>query len=335
MNTSKSLIAASLTVLFLAACGSSGGIGDILGGGGSQQTSQEIRGTVDSVDLNSQSIWLRNVSGYSSMLSNSGGGSGNTARVYFDNQTTVEWQGQAYRPQDLERGDEVVVRVDEDGNRLIANSMTVTHNAGGGSMTSSSGAYGSTVRGVVRYVDASRRTIEIDRGSGMSTMILDFETSTPVYFNGNTYRVADLERGDEVEVRVRDLGGNRVLAQDFTVTRSASGSSNSNSGIYGGSSTSNQYATIRGTVRSIDTSRRTFELESANWINGFNTGVGGSGVSRVTVYYNDNIQVDVNGRLHPMNGLERGDVVNVEVSRSGSSYMAERVTLVHDVNNSR
>lgn len=332
MNTSKSLIAASLTVLFLAACGSSGGIGDILGGGGSQQSSQEIRGTVDSVDLNSQSIWLRNVSGYSSMLSNSGGNSGNTARVYFDNQTTVEWQGQAYRPQDLERGDEVVVRVDEDGNRLIANSMTVTHNAGGGSMTSSSGVYGSTVRGLVRHVDASRRTIEIDRGSGMSTMMLDFETSTPVYFNGNTYRVADLERGDEVEIRVRELGGNRVLAQDVTVVRSVNGSSNS--GIYGGNSTSNQYATIRGTVRSIDTSRSTFELESANWINGFNTGVGGSsGASRITVYYNDNVQVDVNGRLHPMNGLERGDIVNVEVSRSGSAYMAERVTLVRDVNN--
>lgn len=330
MNTSKSLIAASLAVLFLAACGSSG-IGDILGGGGSQQSSQEIRGTVESVDLNTSSVWLRNVSGYTSMLSNSGGGSGNTARVYFDNQTTVEWQGQTYRPQDLERGDEVVVRVDEDGNRLIASSMTVTHNAGGG-MTSSSGVYGSTVRGNVRYVDASRRTIEIDRGSGMSAMVLDFETSTPVYFNGNTYRVADLERGDEVEVRVRDLGGNRVLAQDITVVRSVSGS---NGGVYGGGSTSNQYASVRGTVRSIDTSRRFFELESANWISGFNTGAGGTGSNRIVVYYNDNVQVDVNGRLHPINGLERGDIVNVEVSRSGSSYNAERITLVRDVNYNR
>ena len=339
MNTSKSLIAASLTVLFLAACGSSG-IGDVLGGGGSQQQSNyEIRGTVDSVDLNSRSIWLRNVSGYSSMLSNSGSGSGsgNTARVYFDDQTSVSWQGQTYRPQDLERGDEVVVRVDEDGNRLIADSMTVTYNAGG-SMTSSSGTsgvYGSTVRGNVRYIDTSRRTIEIDRGSGMSAMTLDFDTSTPVYFNGNTYRVGDLERGDEVEIRVREMGGNRVVAQDVTVIRSMSGSTGSGSGVYGGNSTSNQYATIRGTVRSIDTSRRSFELESANWINGFNSGAGSSTASRITVYYNDNIRVDVNGQLHPINGLERGDIVNVEVSRSGAAYMAERVTLVHDVNYSR
>jgi bifunctional DNA-binding transcriptional regulator/antitoxin component of YhaV-PrlF toxin-antitoxin module len=332
MNTPKSLIAASLTMLLLAACGSTG-IGDVLGGGGggSQTSNYEIRGTVESVD--SQSVWLRNVSGYTSMLSNSGSGNSGTARVYFDNQTTVDYQGQAYRPQDLERGDEVVVRVDEDGNRLIANSMTVTYNAGGNtssSYPSSSGAYGSTVRGTVRYVDASRGTLEIDRGSGMSTMMLDFDTATPVYFNGNTYRVADLERGDEVEIRVRETGGNRVLAQDVTVVRSVSGGS----GTYGGSSTSNQYATIRGTVRSIDTSRRTFELESANWISGFNTGAG-TGVSRITVQYSDSMQIDVNGRLHPMAGLERGDVVNVQVSRSGSAYWAERVTLVHDINNSR
>lgn len=337
MKTSKSFMAATLAMLFLAACGSSG-IGDVLGGGGggSQASNYEIRGTVDSVDLNSNSIWLRNVSGYSSMLSNSGSGSGNTARVYFDNQTQVVWQGQTYRPQDLERGDEVAVRVDEDGNRLIAQSMTVTHNAAGGMTSgSSSGAYGSTVRGIVRYVDASRGTIEIDRGSGMSTMILDFDSGTPVYFNGNTYRVGDLERGDEVEIRVRETGGTRVLAQDVTVVRSVSGSSgNSGSGVYGGGSTSNQYATVRGTVRSIDTARRTFELESASWINGFNTGAG-SGVSRITVNYSDSIQVDVNGRLHPMQGLERGDIVNVQVSRSGSSYWAERVTLVHDINNSR
>ncbi len=330
MNTSKPFLAATLAVLFLAACGSTG-IDDVLGGGGGSASNYEIRGTVDSVDLNSNSIWLRNVSGYSSMLSNSG--SGNTTRVYFDNQTEVVWQGQTYRPQDLERGDEVTVRVDEDGNRLIADTMTVTYNAGGG-MTSSSGSgvYGSTVRGYVRYIDTSRGTIEIDRGSGMSTMILDYDTATPVYFNGNTYRVGDLERGDEVEIRVRDTGGSRVLAQDITVVRSVSGGSSS--GVYGGSSTSNQYATIRGTVRSIDTARRTFELESASWLNEFNTGAG-SNVSRITVQYNDNLQVDVNGRLHPINGLERGDIVNVEVSRNGSAYFAERVTLVHDVNLSR
>ena len=332
MHTPKSFAAATLALLFLAACGSSG-IGDILGGGGgSTANNYEIRGTVESVDPGSQSILLRNVSGYSSMLS-SGGSSGSEVRVYFDNQTTVSYNGQSFRPEDLERGDEVTVRVDESGNRLMADSMTVTYNAGGmtssGSSYPSSGSSYGTVRGTIRYIDTSRGTIEIDRGSGMSSVILDFDTSTPVYFNGSTYRVADLERGDEVEIRVRETGGVRGLAQDITVTRNVSGGSG---GLYGGGSTSSQVSTIRGTVRSIDTARRTFELESASWISGFNTGAGTS-VNRIVVQYNDNLQIDVGGQLHPMAGLERGDLVEVQVSRNGSSYWAERAWLVRDVNN--
>jgi len=79
MKTTKSLAAASLMLILLAACGS---VGDILGGGGSgqQQGTYEIRGTVDSIDLNSRSIYLTNVSGYTSMLSNGG----NAVRVYYD-----------------------------------------------------------------------------------------------------------------------------------------------------------------------------------------------------------------------------------------------------------
>lgn len=305
-------------------------MGDVLGGGSNGgRSNYEIRGTVESVDRNNQSVYLTNVSGYTSMLSNGGGGS--AVRVYFDNDTRVDYQGKSYRPEDLERGDEVVVRVDESGNRLMANTMTVTYDAtrdSGSSYPSNSGStYGQTVRGVVRYVDTSRRTLELER-SGMSTVMLEFDQNAPVYFNGQTYRVSDLERGDEVEVRVRDFGGTRGVVQDITVVRNVSGGS---AGVYGGSN-SQQRSTIRGTVRSIDTARRTFELESASWISGFNRGAG-SGVNRFTVQYGDNTQISVNGRLHPMNGLERGDVVEVEVSGNGSMYWAERVTLVRDVNN--
>jgi hypothetical protein len=332
MHTPKSYIAATLAVLFLAACGSSG-IGDVLGGGSNTgQSNYEIRGTVDSVDLNGQSVYLTNVSGYSNMLSN--GGSGSAVRVYYDNQTTVDYQGQSHRPSELERGDEVVVRVDESGNRLMASSMTVTYDATSGStssLPSSSQTYGAPVRGTVRYVDTSRRTIEVDRNTG-GTVVLDFDTSTPVYFNNQSYQMSDLERGDEVEIRVRDLGGNRWLAQDVNVIRSVS-----SNGTYGGNGTydngsSTARSTIRGTVASIDRSRRTFQLQGANWISGFNTGAGGS-MGTITVQYDDNTSVDVNGSLHPMAGLERGDIVDVQVSGSGSSYFAQRVLLVRDINN--
>src|SRR5687767_14364601 len=114
MTKPKSLTAVALTALFLAAC-SSGGIGDILGGGDTGQASNyEIRGVVDRVDSSSRSVYLTNVSGYTSMLSS--GGSGNTVRVYYDDQTQVRYAGQTYRTEDLERGDEVTVNVAESGN---------------------------------------------------------------------------------------------------------------------------------------------------------------------------------------------------------------------------
>lgn len=306
-------------------------MGDIMGGGsGNNNNAYEVRGTVESVDLNSRSIWLTNVSGYTSMLSN--GGSGNGVRVYYDDRTTVAHQGSTYRPEDLERGDEVVVRVDEQGNSLLAESVTVTHDATNGSIygSGSGSSYPSsssmTLRGTVSYLDASRRTLELNRGYGSATVV-EFENSTPVYFNNQTYRVSDLERGDEIEIRGRDLGNNRFLATDITVTRNVSGGSG---GIYGGGSTSNQSSTIRGTVAYVDTSRRTIELESTNWINGFNRGTSGS--SRVIVQYGANAGVDVNGSLQPISGLERGDVIEVQVQNtSGSMLYADRLWLVRDV----
>ena len=166
MKITKSLATASLALILLAACGS---VGDVLGGGSDQD--YEIRGTVESVDLNSRSVWLSNVTGYNaSMLSNTGG---NTVRVYYDEQTPVEYNGQTYRPADLERGDQVAVRVDESGNNLLAESMTVIRDVsnGGAYPTYPSGSYESNIRGTVRSIDTARRTIEVDRGYGSTTFV--------------------------------------------------------------------------------------------------------------------------------------------------------------------
>lgn len=328
MRTTKSLAAASLALVLLAACGSSG-MGDILGGGSNTNNNYEIRGTVESVDLNSRSIWLSNVSGYNtSMLSN--GGTGSTVRVYYDDRTPVEFNGQSYRPSDLERGDQVAVRVDESNNSLVAESVSVLRDVSSGSSypsypSSGSGAYESTIRGTVRYVDSSRRTIEVDRGSG-STTVVEFDTNTPVRYNNQTYNPVDLERGDEIDIRARDLGNGRWLATDISVVRSVS----STNGTYGNGSSSASTATIRGTVRSIDTSRRTIELESTNWISGFNTGAGNS--TRTVLNYDTNTSIYVNGRYESIAGLERGDTIEARVSRNGSTLWVQDLSLVRDVN---
>lgn len=327
MKTTKSLAAASLALVLLAACGSTG-MGDILGGGGSgtNQQNYEIRGTVESVDLNSRSIYLSNVSNYnSSMLSN--GGSGNTVRVYYDDRTPVEFNGQSYRPSDLERGDQVAVRVDESGNNLLAESMTVIRDVSSGNSSYPSypsGSYESNIRGTVRYVDASRRTIEVDRGNG-STTFVEFDTNTPVRFNNQNYNPVDLERGDEIDIRVRDLGNGRFVASDISVIRSVS-----SNGTYGNGNTNSQTATIRGTVVSVNTSRRTIELESTNWISNFNTGAGTG--TRTVINYDTNASIYVNGRNEAVTGLERGDVIEVQVARDGSTLWARSMTLVRDVN---
>ena len=330
MTKPKSLAATALAVLFLAACGSTGGgLGDILGGGGSgsQNSAYEIRGTVDYVDSSTRSVYLTNVSGMTSMLSNSGGGSGSSVRVYYDNQTTVSYQGQNHRPEDLERGDEVTVRVSEStNNTLIADAVTVTHNVSTAGSSSYPGSVsGSLLRGTVSYIDTSRRTIEVDRSVG-SNVIVEYGTNTPVYFNGQTYRAADLERGDEIEISVRDLGSNRFSANDITVIRSVNGNTS------GSSSSSLQ--TVRGTVSYVDTNRRTIELESASWISRFNSSTGNTG-SRITISYDNNASVDVAGRLQPISGLERGDVVEVQVDNYNNTMRATRIVLVRDVNDLR
>lgn len=322
MSRYKSLGAVTLALLFLTACGSSG-IGDVLGGGGGNTPTAgnyEIRGTVDSVDTNGRSIYLTNVSGYTAMLSS---GSSNV-RVYYDQNTTVEFQGQVYRPENLERGDQVAVQVDEQGNALVARSMRVLADVSGSGTTG--GTYNSTVHGTVTYVDPTRRTIEVDRGYGNGKMVVEFETSTPVYFNNQTYRATDLERGDQIDIRFRDLGGGRLLAQDITVTNSVSGGT-SGSQSYG--------STIRGTVSYVDTARRTIELQSASWISGYTGGNTAGGT--IVVQYDANVGVNVNGQMGPVSGLERGDIIEVQVTNASGTTMpfAQRITLVRDVNNLR
>src|SRR4051794_18845064 len=173
MNKYKTLAAATVALLLMAACGTSGGgIGDIFGGGNQSNGAYQIRGTVDSVDTRGQSILLTNVSGYNTNLNT---GSASSVRVYYDNRTTLNYQGQSYRPDQLERGDEVTVNVNQSGNQLIAETMDVTYNTRGGMASGSSypsqypsSQQYSTIRGTVRNVDTVNQTIELENTNWVS-----------------------------------------------------------------------------------------------------------------------------------------------------------------------
>jgi hypothetical protein len=222
MTNSKLLTVATLALLLLASCGS-GGLGDIDGGGASDY---EIRGTVDSVDTANRVVYLTNVSGYGNMLSN--GGSGNSVRVYFDDNTTVAYEGQTYRVADLERGDEVSVRVDESGNQLHAESMTVLRDVSYGTSGSSSSQM-AKIRGTVRSVDTSRRTLELesatwlsrfDSGTNTSSrVIVSYGANTSVEVSGRLHPVSGLERGDVIEVQVANANATTPFAERIWLVR--------------------------------------------------------------------------------------------------------------------
>jgi len=221
---------AAVALLALAGCGS---MGDILGNNPSSNRTynNQVRGTVDYVDLNNHSIVLTNVSGLDSMLSSSG--NGNSVRIYYDNNTNVQWNGASYRPEDLDRGDQVDVRVTQSGNRLMADTMTVTYNSSTASSSYPSSNYPnsstySTLRGTVRYVDTSSRTIQLEQtnwisgfntNTNYSTLTVSFDPNTSVSVNGQLYPVSNLERGDVVDVQVQNLGSSNVYARSITLVR--------------------------------------------------------------------------------------------------------------------
>ena len=70
----------------------------------------------------------------------------------------------------------------------------------------------------------------------------------------------DLQSGDQVTISAIDSGGGRLLAQNVSVNRSISS---------GGTTQSSSYATVRGTVRSVDTGSRTIQLDQTSWTSGF------------------------------------------------------------------
>lgn len=313
MNRMKTFAAAGFALLLAAACGSMGNYGT-----GSTNRSYDLRGTVDSVDLSSRSIYLINVSQYGNALAP--GGVGSTARVFFDNSTAVNYQGRTYRPQDLERGDQVSIHVNQNGSELMAQSMDVLYNSRDGMASSTVPPYGqsSLVHGTVRSVDTYARIITVDPGYG-PYITVNYSSNTPVYLNGRTYMPSDLQVGDQVDIRTTDLGGGRIGAQDITVTQSISNNNNP----YG-----TQISTFRGTVRYVDPTARTIVVDNPTWISGVQVSAGRT----MTVQYDSSAQVGYQGQLYPVTNLEPGDIIDVQVQDlGGTSFLAQQISVFRSV----
>lgn len=251
----KTPIASAFSAIFLAAlltgCGSSG-IGDILGGGrdtGSQtdpyrDNVTDVRGTVERVDTRNRMIVVDGEA-YRNNLRNNG--SGDEIVVYYDDRTTVEFQGQSFQPQDLEPGDRIEVDVAQSGDRLFAEQINVLHDVTSGTGSSTSGTWDddrddlgtSEVRGAVVAINTSSRTVDIERrstygsnnfdstGSSSSTgrigevVTVHYDANTVVEYQGRRYSPENLERGDLVEVEVSRLNGRWVAEEILVVGENA------------------------------------------------------------------------------------------------------------------
>jgi hypothetical protein len=98
-----------------------GGLGDILGSGSPSQNS-DLRGTVVEVDTRNRTIQLDVA--YINNLRDERRGS----VIHYDNETVVEYDRRTYRPEDLERGDEISVVGSNQNGRYVARRITVLRN---------------------------------------------------------------------------------------------------------------------------------------------------------------------------------------------------------------
>ena len=250
---SRTRLTSTLTAFAFAAlltgCGSTG-VGDILGGGSgssrdtdgdysSSNVGDNVRGTVERVDTRDRFIVVDRED-YSNNLRN---GNDDEIVLYYDDRTVVQHQGRTYRPQDIEPGDRILADVGQSGGRLMVEEIEVLYDVTGG--TGSTGTYDddnvnyddevrvSELRGTVRSVDTRDRTLELETsqygsnnfstggttgGIGSSTRIVEvhYDTQTIVEFEGRRYQPENLERGDLVEIEIRDLGS-RLMAEEILV----------------------------------------------------------------------------------------------------------------------
>jgi Domain of unknown function (DUF5666) len=154
-------------------------------------------------------------------------GQGGPVIVAYDNSTRVDYRGRDFRPVDLERGDRVRVTTRSSGDRPIADRIVVTGNASGDTAVRDDVRQ---MRGTIRAIDTAARVIQIDQVSwaqgfnpeaGANPTSVGYDANTVVEFQGKRYGIANLERGDVIDIDVVDQAGNRLLARRIVVARSS------------------------------------------------------------------------------------------------------------------
>ncbi|MBW3550492.1 MAG: hypothetical protein KY442_06600 [Proteobacteria bacterium] len=203
--------------------------GQYPGGAGPGYGANALVGTVESVDPGYGRILLTaQPSQYQR---------GSRVEVYFDQRTTLYYQGRQHPVAGLERGDVIRVDAAQSRGRLWARSIEVVHNVrdgyrGGGGRGDHygpgyGGQYGDQLQGTVGFVDPRARVIELEagghgggyRGGYADRAQVRYDRNTTVEYRGRRYRPENLERGDLIRIQARRWG-NDWLAERIWVERS-------------------------------------------------------------------------------------------------------------------
>lgn len=176
--------------------------------------------------------------------------------------------------------------------------------------------YGSQVVGTVQGVDYNRIVLTTEgSGYGGRQVALHFDSRTRLYYQGRSYPVQGLERGDVIRAEVVE-SGNRLYTRQIEVVRNVREGGGYYQGggygdAYGGNTAGNQ---LRGRVSFNDTRAQVLRIDS---------GYG----QAVDVRYDSRTYVEWRGDRYPARDLDPGDVVRIDARRSGNSWFAQRIIM--------
>jgi exosome complex RNA-binding protein Csl4 len=174
-------------------------LGHVDGLGDYGSSSSDLVGEVQYVDTRAREIEIRT-------------DSGRTSVVRYDNNTQVTYRQRNYAVDNLERGDYVAARVQQDRDgRPVANSITVRESVQDRGQSGGGRGRLDRAEGRVEYVDARRGSFEIrDQRNRLIVVSVAFNAPRTV-----TDQFNRLRNGDYVRIEGRSVNADRFELENF------------------------------------------------------------------------------------------------------------------------
>jgi hypothetical protein len=266
----------------------------------------DVRGTIDENNTQARTLTIATDSSTQGNLR-----SAERNVLSYNSATVVQYQGQTYHAEDLERGDRIEARAESDGKTLWARNVTVLSSVSGGTSVNPDLR---DFEATVRSVNASNRTMDLAPARGNGRVVtVGYDSGTRVDYQGRAFRPEDLERGDQVRVTTHGPA-DRAVADRVTVVRNVGQNGGASPGAY-----------VHGTIRYVDTNARTIALDNVSGAQGFNADANGGGA---TINYDSSTVVEYRGQRYGIANLEAGDVVDIDiVNDAGNRRLARRIVV--------